>query len=163
MYIRHTTMDELDSVCQIYADAQKFMQQNGNSEQWGNVHPPRDLIVCDIHAGKSFVCINDDSGNSEIAAVFYFAVENDPTYTKIDGQWLNSAPYGVVHRIARSPNGKGAGAFCLNWCYEQHQNVRIDTHKDNATMISLLNRLGYTYCGIIWIENGDKRLAFQKI
>lgn len=161
MYIRKTTMDDLDKVCRIYKGAQEFMRSGGNPEQWGNVHPPRELIVSDVHAGKSYVCVDEQSG--EIVAVFYFAIEVDKTYAKIDGQWLDDEPYGVIHRIARSRTGKGAGSFCLEWCYEQHNNIRIDTHKSNEQMINLLKRLEYSYCGIIWIENGDERLAFQKI
>jgi len=87
----------------------------------------------------------------------------DSTYTKINGAWLSDAPYSVIHRIARAKNAKGIGAFCINWCLEKAKNIRIDTHKDNAPMLKLLDNLGFTYCGIIWLENGDERLAFQKI
>jgi len=161
MYIRKTELRDLDEVCQIYRDAQEFMIANGNPDQWWNVHPPRELIVNDIHAGKSFVCVNEESG--EIAAVFYFAVETDPTYAKIDGAWLNDEPYGVIHRIAANKTAKGAGTFCMDWCYRQHNNIRIDTHNDNEPMKGLLKKLNYSYCGIIWIENGDERVAFQKV
>jgi hypothetical protein len=135
------------------------MRDSGNPDQWGDVHPPRGLIELDIQAGLSYVCVYDE----EIAAVFYFNVEIEPTYGRIDGQWLSDGPYGVVHRIARSRNSSGAGAFCLDWCFGQCRNLRIDTHRDNAPMRKLLDRLGFEYCGIIWIENGDERLAFQKI
>ena len=160
MHIRKTKMDDLDQVCQIYKDAQEFMRENGNPGQWGNMHPPRDLIIEDIHAGKSYVCVNESDG--EIVAVFYFAIEADPTYAKIDGSWKNDEPYGVIHRIARAPNARGAGTFCMEWCYTQHNNIRIDTHKDNEAMIRSLNKLDFSFCGIIWIESGDERLAFQK-
>ena len=43
---------------------------------------------------------------------FYYAFENDVTYTTIyDGNWLNDAPYGVVHRIASDGTVKGAASF----------------------------------------------------
>jgi DNA ligase (NAD+) len=47
-------------------------------------------------------------------------------------------------------------------------NIRIDTHKANAPMITLLERLGYTTCGIIRLgrfEDAelDERVAFQKV
>ena len=161
MYIRKTKMDDLDDVCDIYDYARNYMKQNGNPEQWGNVHPPRDLIIKDIYAGNSYVCIDDDNN---IIGVFYFNIEVDPTYTEIDGSWLNENEYGVIHRIAKAENaGKGTGAFCINWCYEQHNNIRIDTHKDNIPMVKLLEKLGFSYCGIIWIENGDERKAYQKV
>jgi RimJ/RimL family protein N-acetyltransferase len=161
MKIRKTTMCDLNVVCDIYAAARDFMKLCDNPEQWGDVHPPRELIVEDIGAGTSYVCVDDDDC---VVAVFYFNIERDPTYSLIDGQWLNDRPYGVVHRIARARNAvKGIGAFCIDWCFEQCHNVRIDTHEDNVPMIRLLEKLGFIYCGIIWIENGDERRAFQKV
>jgi len=41
--------------------------------------------------------------------------------------------------------------------------MRIDTHEDNLGMQKLLRSSGYTYCGVIYLTNGDKRLAFENI
>ena len=158
MHIRKTTIEDLDEVLNIYKNAREFMIKSGNTEQWGDSHPPRDLIINDIKNGLSYICIKDE----KVAAVFYFNIEEEPTYAKIDGAWLNDKPYGVIHRIARAPDAKGAGAFCINWCFNQHNNIRIDTHKDNKPMLALLSKLGFVYCGIIWLKNKDERLAFQK-
>ena len=157
MTIRKTTYADLEAVMEIYAYARAYMQDSGNPNQWHDNHPPRELIENDIKSGLSYVC----EDNSQIAAVFYFNLECELTYKKIDGQWLNNEPYGVVHRIASGPGAKGAGAACLDWCAAQHPNIRIDTHRDNAAMLKLLENLGYMYCGVIWLENGDERLAFQ--
>jgi len=158
--IRKTTASDLDEVCLIYADARDFMRESGNPDQWRGSHPRRETIEDDIADGHSYVCVREGA----IAAVFYFNIEFDPTYGRIDGQWLNDKPYGVVHRIARagSAAGKGAGAFCIEWCLDRCGNLRIDTHRDNAHMIGLLEKLGFSYCGIIWLEDGDERRAFQK-
>jgi len=159
MTIRKATPDDLGAIMEIYAFARAYMQESGNPNQWHNHHPPRALIQADISAGLSYVCENEDN----IAAVFYFNVEREPTYENIDGQWHNNEPYGVVHRIARGPGAKGVGAICLNWCAAQHPNIRVDTHRDNTAMLKLLENLGYVYCGVIWLQNGDERLAFQKV
>jgi RimJ/RimL family protein N-acetyltransferase len=134
------------------------MRGNGNPTQWSDWYPPQDMIERDIAAGTSYVCVE----NGEIAAVFYFNVERDPTYENIDGAWLDDEPYGVVHRIAKRRGVKGAGEFCLNWCLEQCRSIRIDTHKDNAPMQKLLSKFGFKYCGIIWVLDGEERIAFQK-
>ena len=161
MYIRKTTMNDLDSVCYIYEGARAFMKESGNPTQWGDVHPRRELIVQDINEGKSYVCVDE---NARIIAVLYFCVEVEPTYAKIAGQWLNDEPYGVIHRIAKDNNApKGTGTFCIDWCFEQHDNVRIDTHKDNIPMIKLLEKLDFTYCGIIWVGDGSERMAYQRM
>jgi len=157
--IRKTEAGELPAVLEVYAEARELMRESGNPGQWGDAYPPRELIESDIRAGKSYVCVE----NGEIAAVFYFAVERDPTYKRIDGEWLNDAAYGVVHRVARRRGAKGVGVFCVDWCFGQCGNIRIDTHRDNAPMRRLLAKLGFAYCGVIRLRDGDERLAFQKI
>ena len=161
MIIRKTTVKDIDNVMRIYADARDFMRESGNPDQWHGWYPPRDMIERDVRDGTGYVC--EESG--QVLAVFYFNIEKDPTYEKIDGGWLNDEPYGVVHRIARCRNAatKGAGTFCINWCFEQIKNIRIDTHENNLAMRGLLDKLGFTYCGIIWVLEGtEERIAFQK-
>jgi len=161
MQIRKTTPKDLIAVLQIYADARQYMAESGNPNQWHSGHPRREIIESDISVGKSYVCVNGE----EILAVFFFDIAPDPTYIKIDGAWPTPGEYGVVHRIARAPynnTAKGAGAFCINWCCEHAPHIRIDTHKDNTPMLVLLQKLGFKYCGVIWLENGEERLAFSR-
>ena len=156
--IRKAKMEDLDSIMKIYNRARKFMAQTGNPNQWGNSKPYREWIEHDIEVGKCYVCVE----KLTIAAVFYFAIEEDPTYKVIyEGQWLSNNSYGVVHRIASAGCVKGAGEFCLKWAIKQSGNLRIDTHENNVVMQSLLKKLDFQYCGIIHLENGDPRLAFQ--
>ncbi len=159
MQVRKTKPDELDQVMAIYAHARQFMADHGNPSQWGSVKPAREQIAADIEHGNSYVCVE----NGEIAAVFFYSEGIDPTYVKIyEGQWLNDKPYGVVHRIASAGTVKGAGSFCLNWAFSQCGNLKIDTHRDNIVMQNTLKKNGFVYCGIIYLEDGDERLAYQK-
>ena len=160
MEIRKTTHGDLDSVMKIYAEGREIMLEGKNYHQWPEGYPFREIIEEDISAGFSYVCV--DAG--EILAVFHLSPGPDKTYEIIDGAWLDDKPYGVVHRIARAKTvrAKGAGAFCLNWCYDKLKNIRIDTHADNIPMKKLLEKQGYTYCGIIRIETGAERMAFQR-
>ena len=97
--------------------------------------------------------------DGKIIGVFVYFKGNDPTYDKIDGKWLDDEEYGVIHRIASC--GKGVFSECVDWCLNQHHNIRIDTHKDNKIMQHLLSKHGFSYCGIIWLEDGSERLAYQ--
>jgi hypothetical protein len=164
MEIRRTTFSDLEEVMKIYAYAREFMAMTGNPKQWGATNwPPRWLIEKDIEREKSYVCIDND----RIAAVFFFdhGKDIDPCYAVIeDGAWLSDSPYGVVHRIAAAKNTKGAGAFCINWAYEQCGHLRMDTHGDNAIMQNLLKKLAFKYCGIIYVEeDDDPRYAYEKL
>ena len=159
MEIRKTRPEEIDEVMEIYAFARQFMEEHGNPNQWKKTNPPWERIEQDIREEKSCVCVED----GEILGVFYFAVEADPTYRVIyEGEWLNTEEYAVVHRIASAGKTKGVGTFCMNWAYEQFSNVKIDTHRDNVVMQNMLEKNGFSYCGIIHLQNGEERLAFQK-
>jgi hypothetical protein len=110
------------------------------------------------------------SSSTRIAATFWFSVAPEPTYARITGGpgWaegdasFETAPYGVVHRLASDGSAGGVGAFCLEWCLERCGNIRVDTHRSNAVMQALLERLGYVRCGEITLADGTPRDAFQK-
>ena len=159
MEIRSATERELDTVLRIYADARQFMREQGNPDQWGDNYPPKELLREDIEAQRLYLCVEGD----EILGVFYFAVGEDPTYRVIEnGSWLNDFPYGVIHRIAVAKQGHGVAAFCFDYAFAQCGNVKIDTHKDNLPMQRALEKRGFVRCGIIYLENGDERIAYQK-
>jgi RimJ/RimL family protein N-acetyltransferase len=159
MLIRPSKMADVEAIVAIYDRAREFMTASGNGGQWINGYPQRSLVQQDIEQGHSYVCCEGD----EILAVFYFAIEAEPNYAEIyEGQWKNDETYGVVHRIAVSGRQKGVAAVCLDWCFQQISNLRIDTHKDNLAMQKVLKNLDYQYCGIIHLADGAERLAYQK-
>ena len=163
MEIRHAEIKDLDRIMEIYAHARRFMAEHGNPRQWGATSwPPEALIRKDIDSQKSYVC--EERG--VIVAVFFYdqGADIEPGYREIhNGEWKDHSPYGVVHRIASDATVKGAGTFCLNWAYEQCGHLRIDTHGDNQVMQNLLKKLGFAYCGIIYVEEDrDPRLAYEK-
>ena len=159
MYVRKAEMNELDELMKIYERAQAFMVESGNPNQWKKGHPRRDMIEEDIRLGRSFVCVADE----KIECVFMYEEGEDPTYSYIeDGAWPNDRPYGVLHRIASAGNVKGIASFCLAWCYERCHNLRADTHKDNKVMQRVLDKNGFSRCGIIYIADGSPRIAYQK-
>ena len=49
----------------------------------------------------------------------------------------------------------------MKWVQDQYDNVRIDTHEDNAPMKYVLEKLGFEYCGVIYLEDGDARDAYH--
>lgn len=160
MEIRNTILEDLDAVLDIYDKAKQYMRENGNLNQWVNGYPSRELVTTDINKGISYVCID----NNEIVATFCYIPGIDPTYIHIyEGSWLNDEPYSVIHRIASISHQKGVATYCLDWCFKQCNNLRIDTHRDNIIMQKLVLKNGFQYCGIIYLADGDERLAYQKI
>ena len=157
MEIRKATHRDYDELMKIYEDAAVFMAKNGNPTQWVG-YPSKEMVKNDIEKGQSYVCTEDE----EILAVFVYFEENDPWYAYIEGKWINDEPYGVVHRIASARKKKGGGEFCIKWAFERCKNLRIDTHKDNIPMQNLIKKLNFEYCGIVYMDDGSPRIAFQK-
>ena len=165
MYIRHSTEQDIPRMMEIFAYARQFMADHDNPAQWGPSNwPPEEMIREDIRKEKSYVCVNDED---KVIGTFFFdcgeAVE--PTYATIDdGTWIADGPYGVVHRIAGDGSEKGIGAFCINWAFGQCGYLCMDTHEDNIVMRNLLTKLGFKYCGIIYVlKDNSPRMAFEKI
>lgn len=159
MQIRKAKNHDLEAILNLYQMAREFMAAHGNPGQWGSSYPPVEQVERDIASGDLYVCCDGE----KTAAVFYFAPGPDETYHKIyEGEWLDDAPYAVVHRVASPGVIKGAAGFCLDWCFEHFPNLRIDTHQDNLPMQSLLKKKGFRFCGKIFLANGSPRLAFQK-
>ena len=157
--IQKADISQLPRILEIYEKARVFMAESGNPDQWGTGYPPEEMIRQDIRNGKSYVNLEDD----HIRAVFYFAVEADPTYGYIEGAWLNDDPYGVIHRIAVDGSGRGVAAECFAFAAQHCENLRIDTHEKNIPMQRCLTKNGFTRCGTIYLEDGDPRIAYQKV
>ena len=158
--IRLSQFVDLPILMEIYATARDFMIRTGNRQQWVNEYPSVSFIEDEIYKGHSFVVGNS---KGEIVGTFCFIIGNDPTYNKIyNGNWLNDKEYGAVHRVASSGKEKGVGEACFNWCLRQFPNVRVDTHRDNKVMQNILTKLDFKYCGIIYVQDGSERLAYQK-
>ena len=157
MEIRKTTLDDMSRVMEIFDIARAFMRRTGNLTQWNGNYPSEDVIVSDIRSGVSYVVTDED----RVVGTFAFIEGEDPTYTKIDGSWLNDMPYGTIHRIASDGTTKGIADECLKFCKLRIKNIRIDTHKDNAVMLNWINRSGFKRCGIIRLSDGSPREAFH--
>ena len=160
--IRLTRLEELDAVMPLFDQARATMRRSGNLHQWADGYPSRQTIARDIALSQSYVCV--DTGG-HIVGTFAFIPGEEPTYRRIyEGAWIDdSLPYATIHRLAGATGTHGLANACFTWCARRAESLRVDTHRDNVIMRHLLSRLGFTYCGIIYLQNGDERLAFQKL
>lgn len=157
--IRPARPDDLEAMLAVYACARAFMARTGNPRQWADGYPKRELLEQDVAQGRSYVMEGEDGA---VHAVFFFAPGPDPTYAVIeDGAWPDDEPYGVIHRIAGDGQLKGVLAAAVAFCRARCPRLRIDTHHDNAVMQRALEKAGFARCGIIYLENGDPRIAYQ--
>jgi len=160
MEIRKSTPEDINEIMDCINTARQLMRESGNTVQWTNGYPSKELMVESVEKGYNFLIISDD----EVVATFDFIIGDDPNYSLIEnGAWLNDEKYGVVHRLASNGKAKGVAQFCFEWCFQLFPNIRIDTHETNVAMQKVLERLGYQKCGIIYVADGTPRLAYQKI
>ena len=158
--IRQAELMDLDAIMPLFDAARSFMAKNGNPNQWINGYPERELIESEILQGNCYVCKDKDG---HIRATFCFIAGEDTSYKRIEkGRWLNNAPYATLHRLASDGTLSGVADSCLEWCFQHTDNLRVDTHQDNKVLQHILQKHGFTYCGIIYVSNGTPRLAYQK-
>ena len=158
--IRHATVADVDRIMQVLDAAKQVMRNAGNENQWINGYPTVDAVLSDIELQGGMV-VEDDG---VVLAYFAFLPSPEPTYAAIyEGQWIDDTlPYHVVHRMGGVPTARGIFASAMDYCFEHDPNIRVDTHRDNKIMQHLFTKHGFRYCGIIYLLNGDERLAYQK-
>lgn len=152
--------EELSRILEIYDIAKAYMRESGNPNQWNGAYPDPELLREDIRKQRLYVIKKD----GRIHGVFMLLLEEEPTYSFIeDGSWREGeTPYGTIHRLAGDGEVKGLFAKCVAFCEGKVMYLRADTHFDNHTMQHLLEKNGFERRGIIYLKNGDSRIAYQK-
>lgn len=155
--IRNAKREDMPQILAVYERARAFMRQTGNPTQWSGGYPQESLLLEDIEKGQLYLYETEKG----IEGVFVFFLGGDKTYDYIEGAWQSDTPYGTIHRIASAGLSRGVFLECLNFCKTKIKHIRIDTHEDNRVMQNTLKKHGFVECGIIYLESGDPRLAFE--
>ncbi len=164
MLFRQAKQNDLENIMKIIHQAQDSLKSQ-NIDQWQNNYPNNDVIKKDINSNQSYVLEQDNT----IVATAMLSFEPEPTYAKIEGAWLTNNGYAVIHRIAvdstKTKNGfaKTMLSNLENLCHAKNiKSIKIDTHPDNKNMKGFLEKSGFKYCGVIYLLDGNKRIAFEK-
>ncbi len=167
--VRTAVPADASAIWRILKSEIEVMRQEGRN-QWQEGYPNQEAVATDIAKRQGRVLLKE----GEVAGYCALVTSGDPNYDHIwDGEWLtksNSANsrYSVVHRIAIDPKRTGQGlatAFLLMLIDESKgigkESMRIDTNFDNAQMLHILPKLGFTRCGKVMVSDGE-RIAFEK-
>src|SRR5699024_4468769 len=152
-------------IMNIIGQAQKYLKQQG-IDQWQNNYPNIDTINQDIDNGNSYVLVDNEKLLGTVAVIF----DGEKTYNSIyKGEWISYGKYTTIHRMAVDSNyrGKGISLLILENVEKMSldrgiHSIKVDTHRGNIPMQKFLQNHGFKYCGIIYLEDGDERLAFEK-
>lgn len=166
MVFRKADMEDLDKIYAIIDQAREYFRQNG-IDQWQDNYPNPDIVREDIENEECFVV----EENNEVIATSVLSFRGERTYEKIyEGKWLSEDEYAVIHRIEvdNRYKGKRIASYIMkhleNMCVDKNVfGIKVDTHRDNRSMLKVLCNNGFSYCGIIYLETGAERLAFEKI
>lgn len=166
MKLRKSVNEDVNNIMQIINEAKEALKEQG-IDQWQNGYPNADVIRNDILNNNSYVFIK----NNEIVATSAVSFDGEKTYDKIyDGNWISNDEFAVIHRIAITSKHKGTGIaseiikmiedICLD---KDVHSIKVDTHEFNVPMQKLLKKNDFKYCGVIYLEDKSKRVAFEKI
>lgn len=166
MKVRRPTPSEASIIWKILQSAIDQRREEG-SDQWQYGYPNRNTVKDDIEKKQALVL--ESEGKIIAYAAVILGKNPEPAYEDIAGEWITNDKYAVVHRLATAEEmkRKGIGTKMLeliaDWVVEKGYNsIKLDTNYDNQAMLRLLKRLDYTYCGEIWLEDGQRR-AFEKV
>lgn len=166
MEFRRAVEADICSIMNIIRQAQAYFREHGIN-QWQDNYPNSEIIKNDIDNKNGYVSLKDNIVIGTAAVSF----DGEKTYDSIyNGKWLSSGKYAVIHRIAIENSFKGSGLsseilkniekMCLN---KDVHSIKVDTHKENISMKKFLRKNGFQYCGTIYLEDGNPRIAFEKI
>ena len=169
MEIRKSICIDTGALMALFDEARTTIAQLG-IDQWQDGYPSLEVVDEDIALERSYAVIID----GQLRGTFVLIEDGEPTYDKIyDGAWESgneSRDYVAIHRVAVSVavRGKGISTSIISYA-EAHAralgraSLRIDTHTGNVVMRRMLEKHGFRYCGVIYLENGNPRVAYEKI
>ena len=167
MTVRPARASDLPEVMKIVSRArEEYFEKNG-IPQWQGGYPSRELFEEDLEKERLFVLVQGEN----IIGMVVVCFEHEKCYDVIeDGAWADDKDeYAVVHRIAVSPDfhGMGLGGALVKLadklCEQRGvRYARSDTHEMNLAMRHTLEKCGYVRRGIIHIEDGSPRVAYEK-
>lgn len=168
MQIRKSTERDLSVLMAIFDEARGTIARLGIN-QWQDGYPSLDVVGEDVALGRSYAI----EAEGEVCGTFVLIDDGEPTYDHIEsGHWLTgdeSRSYVAIHRVAVAVKNRGSGisAGLLEYAARYAAklgriSLRIDTHEGNVVMRRMLEKNGFSYCGVIYLANGDPRVAYEK-
>ena len=155
--IRNADLNDLDIIMDMIDNGRKHIHAY-NIPQWINGYPSRQLISEDINNSRAYVYVEDN----EILA-YYVCINHDPCYDVIEGEWIDDSDYVAIHRACTKYFDRGLGSKLFDELKKIYSHIRIDTHEGNISMNKCLLKNEFKYCGVIHIDDGSPRNAYEYI
>lgn len=162
--IRRARNSDITAVMGIVRDAQAALAELC-IDQWQDGYPTHDIIGKDIVDGVGYV-VTDASG--EVVGYAAIILTGEEAYRQIaDSDWHTQGDCVVVHRlcVSRKARRGGVAKKLMNYAAQLATErgigcFRVDTHRGNTRMLSMLQQLGFNYVGVIRYDSGE-RIAYD--
>lgn len=167
MLIRLANSADITAIMNIVHGAQEALRELG-IDQWQDGYPTADVILKDIIEGVGYVaCIP----NGDIVGYEAVVLTGEEVYRQLPNEaWNTPNEYVVVHRLCvlkehtRMGIAKQLLSFAAQSAIERGVRAfRIDTHRGNIRMMTLLPQLGFKHVGVVRYDSGEREAFDMKL
>ena len=160
--IRKATPEDKIQIMSIINSAQEALREL-SIDQWQDGYPTPESIDEDIDLGVGYVACTD----CKVIGYAAIVLTGEPAYLQIENEWLYGKDYVVVHRLCVAKESRRSGIalelmkHAANIARKaQHYAFRIDTHRGNIRMLTMLSKLKFREVGTILYDSGE-RVAYE--
>ncbi|MDY3006640.1 GNAT family N-acetyltransferase [Anaerococcus sp. AGMB00486] len=166
--MRKAELKDLKNVMEIIEDGKLSLKEDG-IDQWQNGLPKIDDIRKNIESNQGYVYIVD----GEIVSFAYLKEDYEKDYEPIEKGFKKHDDFFTIHRLSIKKCSKGKGiskkflgeiiAFAKD---RGLSSVRIDTHRDNFKMKSLIKKFDFKKIGPCFVDDGkgrSERIAYELV
>ncbi|MFT7164431.1 MAG: GNAT superfamily N-acetyltransferase [Flavobacterium sp.] len=163
-HFRKAQMSEASQIWDVLQQAILRRKEDG-STQWQDGYPNLQVVNNDIEKGRGFILVEGGTVLGYSAVI----INDEPAYDKIEGKWLTTDDFVVIHRVAISEKhlGKGLAKMIIRYVEEfalknDIYSIKADTNFDNTAMIKIFDKMGYTLCGLVYLRESPRK-AYEKV
>ena len=121
--------------------------------------------ICQLEKSIGFVLTE----NETIIGYTAVLINDEPEYANLQGEWITNNDFVVFHRVAIAETHLGKNLSkkivdCIEEFARNHNihSLKADTNHDNFAMMSIFEKSGFVFCGIVHFR-GSPRRAYEKV
>jgi hypothetical protein len=159
--IRTAKKDDIEKLNEVFEFARQIMISNNNPTQWSTFHPSKKFLLEDIQLGILYVV----EFENKICGAFALVFGEDEPYKHIIGKRIDDSPYITIHSLASNGKIRDLFGVVLEYAKSFNHHIRIDTHRNNATMLHLMDKYGFVRTGLCYVDMpfDNERITFELV
>lgn len=166
--MRKAEEKDLKKIMEVIEDGKISLREDG-IDQWQNGLPKIDDIRENVESGQGYVYLIED----EVVAFAFIKEAYEKDYEPIEKSFTKHEDFFTIHRLSIDRNFKNRGiaksffAEIIDFAKVRGlSSVRIDTHRDNFKVKSLIGKFGFVEIGPCFVDDGkgrSERIAYELV